>query len=514
MEDSLPLVSETYDEEEGGITGDSYGSFKNPVLISDSSDELTPTGSFSSMDPNKMARDAIGDVGVCETEWGESNAAWPNGSPRVVFNVTNNSADSSDYEFEISIVDSQGEIRESVFGRLDHLRPQETATVFLNSLVFSGFVKSEYIDSDGTFLKPLEDVRKEWESFSCTPYLALRSASWYPTLDVDYSQSSCSTDSDPSENWFELTFETLNSSATDASLLIFAALFRGGVRISGNSMDFFGETSSTEPGQLGSTRGSYFDFLPEGGNLISDGDLSCEALYVVYIPEPETTPIGSWASKEHKSVSVKSDVTECEVKVLDIGADRLGGVEYGDDTIAMEITGEVTNSGEEAMDYSIHIEIFDEQGDLMTNFYLYELESLRRGETAKFSDILFYWSPDSDRDDRSPTYCAPTEASLAYTPAVPIFETGTDFGECLILEDPSSDFDSLEVRVKNQAASEKTVDVIVALMSDGVRVDDFPVWADNIPAGEFGTGLRDFLEGALDGMTCEILYTLKFEPFD
>ena len=115
MEDSLPLVSETYDEEEGGITGDSYGSFKNPVLISDSSDELTPTGSFSSMDPNKMARDAIGDVGVCETEWGESNAAWPNGSPRVVFNVTNNSADSSDYEFEISIVDSQGEIRESVF---------------------------------------------------------------------------------------------------------------------------------------------------------------------------------------------------------------------------------------------------------------------------------------------------------------------------------------------------------------------------------------------------------------
>ena len=34
----------------------------------------------------------------------------------------------------------------------------------------------------------------------------------------------------------------------------------------------------------------------------------------------------------------------------------------------MEITGEVTNSGEEAMDYSIHIEIFDEQGDLMTNF--------------------------------------------------------------------------------------------------------------------------------------------------
>ena len=56
MADSLPLVSETYDEEEGGITGDSYGSFKNPVLISDSSDELTPTGSFSSMDPNKMAR--------------------------------------------------------------------------------------------------------------------------------------------------------------------------------------------------------------------------------------------------------------------------------------------------------------------------------------------------------------------------------------------------------------------------------------------------------------------------
>ena len=48
----------------GGITGDSYGSFKNPVLISDSSDELTPTGSFSSMDPNKMARDAIGDVGL------------------------------------------------------------------------------------------------------------------------------------------------------------------------------------------------------------------------------------------------------------------------------------------------------------------------------------------------------------------------------------------------------------------------------------------------------------------
>ena len=98
-----------------------------------------------------------------------------------MFNVTNNSADSSDYEFEISIVDSQGEIRESVFGRVDHLRPQETATVFLNSLVFSGFAKSEYIDSDGTFLKPLEDVRKEWESFSCIPYLALRSASWYQT---------------------------------------------------------------------------------------------------------------------------------------------------------------------------------------------------------------------------------------------------------------------------------------------------------------------------------------------
>ena len=68
--------------------------------------------------------------------------------------------------------------------------------------------------------------------------------------------------------------------------------------------------------------------------------------------------------------------------------------------------------------------------------------------------------------------------------------------------------------MKNQAASEKTIDVIVALMSDGVRVGDFPVWADNIPAGEFGTGLRDFLEGELDGMTCEILYTLKFEPFD
>ena len=30
MEDSLPLVSETYDEEEGGITGDSYGSFQKP----------------------------------------------------------------------------------------------------------------------------------------------------------------------------------------------------------------------------------------------------------------------------------------------------------------------------------------------------------------------------------------------------------------------------------------------------------------------------------------------------
>ena len=513
MEDSLPLVSETYDEEEGGINGDSYGSFKNPVLISDSSDELTPTGSFSSMDPNKMARDAIGDVGVCETEWGESTESSPNGRPRVVFNVTNNSADSSDYELEISIVDSQGEIRESVFGRVDHLRPQETTTVFANSssamdLVFSHYLKSEDVD------KAYEDAINEWESFSCIPYLALRSASWYPTLDVDYSQSSCITGGDPSENWFELTFEALNSSATDASMLIFGALFRGGVRISGIDWDLHGETSSTEPGQLGSSTSIYDSFLPEVSSRIPDGDLSCEALYVVYIPEPETTPIGSWASKEHKSVSVKSDVTECEVKVLDIGADRLNGVEYSDDTVAMEITGEVTNSGEEAMDYSIHIEIFDEQGNLMTDFFLYKLPTLRRGETAKFSDILFYWSPDSDRDDRSPTYCAPTEASLAYTPAVPVFETGTDFGECLILEDPSSDFDSLEVRVKNQAASEKTIDVIVALMSDGVRVDDFPVWADNIPAGEFGTGLRDFLEGELDGMTCEILYTLKFEPFD
>ena len=27
--------------------------------------------------------------------------------------------------------------------------------------MFSGFAKSEYIDSDGSFLKPLEDVRKE-----------------------------------------------------------------------------------------------------------------------------------------------------------------------------------------------------------------------------------------------------------------------------------------------------------------------------------------------------------------